>query len=541
MILAGAFLGLSFPPFRTWFFVYPGVVIMLYLVLTAARLRQAFSWGYFVLLVFNAISVYWIANWSGDDIFLKIGGTATVLAHPLFMLIPLLVFYGINKALKSEFTIFLFPFIWVGYEYLDNIWQLSFPWLELGNTETYNLNRIQYYDLAGVHGATFIICLTSVLLYYLIAKIYNGSWKAKSLPAIVSAILIIFFLSAPYHYSHQKLNSDNSKYYYSTDSAKIIKTTVIQPNIDPERKWKGNTDSIVDVYINALNLSLKTNPDLFVIHETAVPYPFFDPYFFYNTNKFLNFINLNNKYLLMGIPHRYYYTDSLTAPKESKIASITRRRFNDFNSAVLIEPGKQLDSLAIHEKAKLVPFSERPPYQEYLPFLSKWIKWGVGISNWEIGTDSKVFSLSNPTIKKNAKFISLICFESVFSDYVSEGVKNGAEFIIIITNDGWFGNSSGPVQHDRYAVLRAIENRKWIIRAAQTGISDFVDPLGNQYEKTELNTEAVITKTIIANDEKTFYAVNGDIIGKAGYYILIICLLLSIVLYAYNRNKSKAA
>jgi apolipoprotein N-acyltransferase len=207
----------------------------------------------------------------------------------------------------------------------------------------------------------------------------------------------------------------------------------------------------------------------------------------------------------------------------------------------LLEPGKKNSEFTIHEKVKLVPFSERAPYVEQLPFLSKLIRWGVGISAWQRGTRLTEFVMNNPAGKQNTKFITLICFESVFSDYVREGIKNGAEFISIITNDGWFGNSSGPVQHDRYAVLRAIENRKWIIRAAQTGISDFIDPLGNQYEKTELETEALISKTIIANSEVTFYAENGDIIGKAGYYTMIICLLSGIILYAVRRKKSKLA
>jgi apolipoprotein N-acyltransferase len=505
-------------------------------------MRQAFGRGYLTLLVFNAVSVYWIAHWDGNDIFLKLGGSAAVMVHPLFMLIPVLISYGIYKGLKNENAIFLFPFIWVGYEYLDNIWQLSFPWLEPGNTETYNLNRIQYVDLIGVHGATFIICIISVLLYMLIKKLQNGKWTFKSAPSIISAVFILALIIGPYIYSYNKLNSqDNSKYYYSNDTAKLIRATIIQPNIDPERKWVANKDSLVDSYITRLNGALNTNADLYVIHETAVPYYFFEDYNYYNTKKFVDFVNINKKYLLIGIPHLYYYPDSNTAPKESPLSSITKRKFDTFNSAVLLEPDKPLDSSTIHRKVKLVPFSERPPYVEYLPFLSKWIRWGVGISSWQRGDKLEQFNLTNGLFKERTKFVTLICFESVFSDFVSEGVKNGAEFLVIITNDGWFGNSSGPVQHDKYAVLRAIENRKWIIRAAQTGISSFIDPLGNQYDKTELDTEAVITRTIIANDEKTFYAEHGDIIGKAGYYILIISLLLSIGLYVYNKRKSKLA
>ncbi len=537
-------MGFAFPPFKTWFLVYPGVILMLHMIYTSGRLRQAFGRGYIILLAFNASSVYWIGHWEGNDIFLKIGGGATVMAHPLFMLIPLLVSYGIYKALRKEAAIFLFPLIWVGFEYLDNIWQLSFPWLELGNTETYNLNRIQYADLIGVHGITFIICIISVVLYVLTIRFNKKSWKIISAPSLASIILIFILITWPYFYSYNKLNSpDNSKYFSTTDSSKLIKSTIIQPNVDPETKWVlEKKDSLVDAYIKHLNDALKTNADLYILHETATPYYFFEDYNYYNTKKFLDFVNNNRKYLLIGIPHLYYYPDSVKAPKESGTSSITKRRFDTFNSAVLLEPDKQINDFTIHKKSKLVPFSERAPYQEYIPFLTKWIKWGVGISSWQRGDGLTLFNLSNPIFKERAKFETLICFESVFSDYVSGGIKNGAEFIVIITNDGWFGKSSGPVQHEQYAVLRAIENRKWIIRAAQTGISSYIDPLGNQYDETGLNTEAVISKTIIANDEMTFYAEHGDIIGKAGYYILIISLLLSIILYyAVNRKRSRLA
>lgn len=536
-------MGFAFPPFKTWFLVYPGVVLMLHMIYTSQRLRQAFGRGYLILLAFNAASVYWIGHWEGNDIFLKLGGAATVMAHPLFMLIPVLVSYGIYKGLRKENAIFLFPLIWVGYEYLDNIWQLSFPWLELGNTETYNLNRIQYADSIGVHGITFVICVISVILYVLVIKLNKKTWKLGSVPSVFSIVLVLALIIGPYVYSYIELDSrDNAKYFSTTDSSKLIKSTIIQPNVDPETKWVGNKDSLIDAYIKHLNDALNTNSDLYVLHETAAPYYFFEDYNYYNTKKFLDFVNQNRKYLLIGIPHLYYYPDSSVAPKESRTSSITKRKYGTFNSAVLLEPDKSVKDFTIHKKSRLVPFSERAPYQEYLPFLAKWISWGVGISSWQRGDGLTLFNLSNPDFKERAKFETLICFESVFSDYVSGGVKDGAEFIVIITNDGWFGKSSGPLQHEQYAVLRAIENRKWIIRAAQTGISSYIDPLGNQYDETGLNTEAVISKTIIANDEKTFYSEHGDIIGKAGYYILIMSLLLGILLYyAVNRKRSKLA
>ena len=113
--------------------------------------------------------------------------------------------------------------------------------------------------------------------------------------------------------------------------------------------------------------------------------------------------------------------------------------------------------------------------------------------------------------------------------------------LVIITNDGWFGNSSGPIQHQQFAVLRAIENRKWIIRCAQTGISCYIDPLGNVYDKIPINTEGAITKEIFANDEITFYSRHGDIIGEVGYYLSLGSIVVFIFGYVYKRRYNKRA
>jgi apolipoprotein N-acyltransferase len=243
--------------------------------------------------------------------------------------------------------------------------------------------------------------------------------------------------------------------------------------------------------------------------------------------------------VLMGIPHIQYYTDSLKAPPETEVMSISKRRYGIYNSAILLEPGKTKDEYQIHKKVKLVPFSEHAPFQRYLPFMKKLVSWGVGISSWNPGDSLILFNYKYGKI--NTKFATLICFESVFSDYVSRGVKKGAEFLVIITNDGWWGNNAGPVQHEQFAVLRAVENRKWIIRAAQTGISCFIDPLGNIYDTIPYDTEGMAVREIYANNEQTFYSRHGDLIGLISYWIVILGLILCILLYIYSKMRPKIA
>ena len=155
---------------------------------------------------------------------------------------------------------------------------------------------------------------------------------------------------------------------------------------------------------------------------------------------------------------------------------------------------------------RLVPFAERIPYAESIPFLIEPLRWGVGISNWGIGKDSTVFEDTN----HHAKFLAMVCYESIFPEFVSSFVKRGAEFLVFITNDSWWGNTSGARQHCQYAVLRAVENRRWVVRCANGGISCFIDPLGKMYDKTQMYTEASIIRSIEPRTEQTFYTKHGD-------------------------------
>ncbi|MGA2669160.1 MAG: apolipoprotein N-acyltransferase [Ignavibacteria bacterium] len=533
--ISGVLLALSFPPFKTWYLVYPGMIVLLHLIFTSDKFWWVFHRGYFTMLVFNALTLYWIAGWSSDDFFLKFGGVATVIIHPLFFLVPILIIYFVQKYFTLKTALILFPLIWTGFEYSHNIGQLAYPWIELGNTETYNLNRIQYAEYIGVHGITFVICVISVILYFLIYNFSLKKWATASKKAVICYIVLLILIIGPnvYSYYYLKNTAHTSKYYTSTDSTKIIKTTMIQANVDPFDKWKlSKKDDIISLYISLLNDALMPSPDLIVMHETAVPYYFFYDPDIQDTQKFIEFVNRNRKYLLMGIPHLEEYPDSNTAPTDSRIMSISRTRYKQFNAAILLEPDRTKPEYQIHKKSKLVPFSENVPYGRYLPFLGKLIKWQVGISSWDFGNGLLVFKMVNTDEKIRTKFSTLICFESVFSDYVSSAVRNGAEFLVIVTNDGWFGKTAGPIQHERFAVLRAIENRKWIVRSAQTGISAFIDPLGNVYDEIAYDTQGIRTREIIANVEITFYAEHGDIIGVVGYYSTGVILLLCILIFA---------
>ncbi|MCX7877412.1 MAG: apolipoprotein N-acyltransferase, partial [Ignavibacteria bacterium] len=448
-ILSGIFLALSYPPFKTWFLVYPGMLLLLYVIINSDKLIKTFFRSYLALLILNAITLYWISGWHSDDTFLKIGGVATILVHPVLMCIPLLIFHGVCRYNKN-LGLILFPFLWVGFEYFHNQWQLNFPWLELGNTESYNINRIQYAELFGVHGISFLICSVNSMIYFLVSSYANR--QNTIIQKIIYSLTILLILF-PNIYSYYTLRDYKPQYLNFGHNENTLKLSLIQTNTDPFKKWGSEHEELIDSYIQMIKEAVAHKPDLIVLHETATPFYFLEDYNAVKTQKFINIVDSSDIPLLMGIPHLEYYTDSSAAPPDARKMKGSGRLYDTYNASILLEPGKNEKNSTIHKKVKLVPFSEKVPYSNYLPFLKEWIKWGVGLSGWQFGEDMTVFKLKNRS-GKEFSFSVLICFESVFSELVSEGVRSGAEFLVIITNDGWFGETSGPVQHMQYAVLR---------------------------------------------------------------------------------------
>ena len=188
-----------------------------------------------------------------------------------------------------------------------------------------------------------------------------------------------------------------------------------------------------------------------------------------------------------------------------------------------MEKNVKKEDYQTHDKFKLVIGSERMPYQNRLLFLRDLIKWSVGLSNFQIGKDTVLFDLDG-----KYKFNTAICYESVFPEFFAHYVDMGAEFSVIITNDGWWGKLFGTYQHNQYATFRAVENRRWIARSANTGISCTIDPYGNMYDVSNVNERAIINSEIGIRKEKTFYTTHGDVFSKIMILVSIATLIIAI-------------
>jgi apolipoprotein N-acyltransferase len=239
--------------------------------------------------------------------------------------------------------------------------------------------------------------------------------------------------------------------------------------------------------------------------------------------RIFDYTKRNDVHILTGMPDAEFYLKGETAPEDAKPVRNSEALYTSYNSILLFNPyNEKADK---YGKIKLVPFGEKVPYVENLPFLGKFLKWNVGISSWNTGRDTVVFNFVKDTMSKDTvKIGAIVCIESIYPDFVSSFVKRGAEIITVVTNDSWYGNSSGPYQHKEFSVLRAVENQRSLIRCANGGISCLIDPIGNtivetkMFEKTTLVFEAGLENNI------SFYT-------KYPLLIPILCSVVSIWIF----------
>ena len=528
LLAAGIFYGLSYPPVNFYFLIFFSFIIIIDLSLNSKSLKLIFFNSCFAFFIACLVAVSWISLSGlseGADPFLILGGLFVLIVYPLFFVIPVIVFFYVCKNfrhVKSKIYLFSFPFIWTAAEYALSLGQISFPWLFAGNSQSFNLEKIQFAEITGVFGVSFWICLISVFLYLLLSNIKNRIWKITSFKTGISviAILILYFL--PDLYSFFSISNEK---YSGNKFGREINIGIIQPNINPWKKWGGKQSDLISKYTEDIKNIYDSNHnlDLIILPETALPYYFRENVFEDNYMMLKNTCDSLKTPLLIGTPDLSFYKDD-DAPPDAKIMKLSGRKYDTFNSAFLFEPGKDKNSFQKHYKIKLVIGSERMPYQELLPFTKNLVEWGVGLSSWQLGNDTNIFVL-----KDGSKFNTAICYESVYPGFFADFVKKGAGFSVIITNDGWWGKLFGTYQHNRFAVFRAVENRRWIARCANTGISCFIDAYGNYYDETLIDEQKSIASGIGYNEEQTFYTINGDafsiaclIIGSAVFLISFI-------------------
>jgi len=524
LILSGILFGISFPPFPfpstllIFFFLVP----YLFTIKNRTSLAEINKLSYLTFLTLSVITLYWVGSWqSKADPFLMIGGGVLLFFYPAVLLIISTLFYLTKKIFGNKISLWLLPIHWITVEYLLTLTDLKFPWLTLGHALAKFTAFIQVADLIGSYGLSLIILYINVMLFKA-AENFSQSFS-KSIRLVLVSILIFCVII---FYGFIKINNSTQQ--------KTIKVGIVQPNLDPWEKWQtGGLTDLLNDYFELSDTCIKQGAKIVIWPETALPVYLLSAEYDYLKDSIYSYVRNNNIHLLTGMPDfRTYFENPPTDAKKSQNSDYY---FTTYNSILLFNPiSKEIQK---YGKMHLVPLGEKVPFVESLPFLGDFFKWNVGISSWNTGRDTTIFNLviDNDTIK----LAGLVCFESVFPSFVSEFAKRGAEFLVVVTNDSWYGNSSGPYQHKEFAALRAVENRKAVVRCANGGISCLIDQFGRTIYETQMFTKESFVVDVPIVKQSSFYSENPDIIPilASAFSIWIIGLnILSKVKKSFNKN-----
>lgn len=461
-----------------------------------------FGLSFIAMLVWNTGTTWWM--WNSTDV----GTIAAIMFNSMLMTFPWWGYHHLKKKGKWIGYLSLIAF-WMSFEYVHFNWQLSWPWLSLGNVFALYPDTVQWYEFTGVQGGTLWVLTSNIVLYELYL-----SWKFRTKAhhkILLSSILIVLI---PLLISFLVKPSQQGE-------GKNYNLVIIQPNIDPYGKF--NTGSGTEQIQSLITLSeqaIDSNTRLVLWPETAMSIvewqeniinnPYYQPVFdFTKRHPALS--------LITGIETFKNYGNEKATPTARQTGN--GNYYDAFNAAVQIRDGLPL---AFYNKSKLVPGVESLP--TFLNFMAPvFEQFGGTTGGYGRAESATVFGADqNPYI--NAP---IICYESVYGAYIGEYIKKGANVLTIMTNDGWWGNTAGHRQHLQYARLRAIETRKWVARSANTGISAVIDPSGIIRNSLPWDTKATIKFNIPVVSGETFYVRSGD-------YLYIFASLLTLLFIIGN-------
>jgi len=520
-IMSGLLLGLSFPPLPFNLLAFVALVPMLF-VFMQNEIKHKYIYLYITFFLYHGLSNWWIGSWQAEtDPYLTASAIALAIIHPFFFFIPFVAFKHTLRKTNENIALNLFPLFWVSVEWLHSLGEFSYPWLTIGNTQIQNIHWIQFVDITGVWGASYLIILFNVIALKLINKYGNIDKKQFALQNKLNLGLILAIIFIPIIYSNITINYWENE-YNKTPKEELINVGIIQPAINPWRKWDSSPEQQILRQISMQDSILKLNKkiDLMLWSETSIPVKinYKDSYDYAYLQKWAD----NNQVsILSGFAEVEFFDKNAKAPSTARyIGNDSTIRYEAYNSALIVNPNTK--SNARYRKMKLTPFAERLPYAEELLFMRSWFEWGVGISAWGIGREQTVLQLDG---KKQANIGTIICIESIYPDFVSNFAALGADFFVIITNDAWYDYTPGPRQHYLIGQMRAIENRRFIARCANTGVSGLISSWGTSLDEIpQYKSEAKIFSLPKINS-LTIYSQYGGWLPKIFTLIIIIFVI----------------
>jgi apolipoprotein N-acyltransferase len=475
-------LALSYPPFPLpplSFFALIPAVLLVRQAAQAGDARAAFKWGWWYGLAANGLVLYWmiVALWHFTP-FSALGYVATTAALGLFTACMFWFIVRVRLAVPAVPLWVIFPVAWTALEWLvGHIGDIAFPWLGLGTSLADAPVLVQWADLAGARGVTLWLAWCNVA----IVEAWLGRRGAWSVVRGAWPVLATAVLALGYGLWREK----------TVPVREVGVVALIQPNEGFREKWDpAREDAVVGKLLEMSEQAMAlARPQLIVWPEAAIPgYLFQNPEW---DQAISGLARVSHTPIVTG----GLYADPRLPPPVPY-----------YNAAFLFDSTGDRRSQPVYGKHYLVPIVELVPF---VPV--RWMRKLPGVGRWSggfaRGQDLPVYQTAI------GRFGVIICYESAFEDLPRRYRKLGADFLVNVTNDVWFGRTSAPRQHASHLVLRAIETRMGIARAANSGISEFVDPLGHAYEASGLEQQTIVTGRLRTSDVITLYVRWGDWVG----------------------------
>jgi apolipoprotein N-acyltransferase len=513
---SGLLLWAAWPVSPFTFLVFVAFIPLLWVESKVAGKRKFFGLTYITMFTWNVATTWWIWNAS------EIGALMAFLANSFLMCFPWLGFKIVRKRLGENSGYLALIAFWMCFEFIHlQDWGLSWPWLTLGNAFANRPHWVQWYEYTGTSGGTFWILLVNVFLFAYIKNRFKPPEEKTPRPVLLGGlILIVPLLISLLDGIHFKTHGGQSN------------IVVVQPDIDPYKKVDeaGSLDSQLLKLISLSEQAIDSNTSLVVWPETALYTP-----------SSINEGNLKENSLLDPLwdfvkrhPHLSLFTGIESFRRLDNKTEYSRdingMNIEFYNSSALIDTG---GAYAFYHKSMLVPGVETLPW--FLKFMDQlFAKFGGTTAGYARQPERTVLET-----KTGYKIAPAICYESIYGEYMSRYIRNGANIICIITNDGWWKNTPGHKQHMNYARLRAIETRVWVARSANTGISCFIDPYGHVIDAQPWDKAAAIKLNVPVSNTKTFFVREGDIISRAMIVLSVLFIAWILGLWIKTRSQAK--
>ncbi|MCB7481306.1 apolipoprotein N-acyltransferase [Christiangramia sediminis] len=521
--LTGIFLAISWPTYGFPLFIFFAFVPLL---LTEFQIRnhsksriklKVFALSYLSFFIWNLITTYWV---SYSTLF---GGSFAVLANSLLMALVFLLYHIVAKRTGFSAASAFLVSIWMVFEKIHLNWDFSWPWLNLGNVFSEYISWVQWYEFTGTFGGTLWIWLANIAIFKALLQYREFREKSIIYRAVFKLALLIQI----------PITGSLILYYNYQEPKETLDVVILQPNINPYTEKYNTTDTrIGELLFDLSKKSLTDSTNLIIAPETV----------FADGTQLSNFNNSEAVFFgrqisriqpelsfLGGLSMYDRFSDPAKVRKQTNQLG-PNDWYDDYNSAFLVK--NNTDNTQLYHKSKLVVGVENFPYQNILkPILGNiMIDLGGTVAMKTTQEDREVLWLND-----SIGTAPIICYESVYGEYVTGYVQNGADFLSIITNDAWWGDTQGHQQHLSYARLRAVENRRYVARSANTGISAIINARGDIVQKLGYEEKGSIVGSIGLLSEKTFYVKYGDYIPRIAQFLALFIFLFSIVKFRRNR------